>query len=329
VVNLLIESDPGLKVHCNAEFRAGDTGYTDASGKVTIPIELKEFSVGTHEVRCSADRQEFLRNGSRDAVAHFERAPTLRLSKTRGVIECGGKPCDCIFDWKRSLTVSIKVEKGTQIEVGGKTVVSADDTERTVIEVSTGLETALPDAALAPIISGTTTLTAAVPMKVTWPDGASARVNITADARAALETMTAIFEGLENGPVKFPAEQKPTPSLLLLGDGDVLYGTAERVRDVERVAIFFYFERKESCGTYTSKTDNHAVEVTNDYRDIDLTVYERRSGKVLGKKQFPAAAVPCPSKVKAYENESEKTADYIWADKPTALAWLEKFTPPR
>ncbi len=278
-VELLVESEPGMRINCNVEMATGDFGTTDAAGKLTLEVPWKNLSIGKHEARCDAYRNELLKTTSGELVVQLERSPRMWLSKTRGIVECGGKECDCIFSWKKALNMSIKVEKGTTIELGGTKVVSADDVERTKLEVSSELLAKLPDAPLEPILSGKSALTAEIKMHLTWPNGATAQVNVAADATASLDTLTALLEGLEDGPVKFPAEKKATPSLLMLGDGAVLYGTAERVRDVEKVAIFFYFERKDSCGTYTNKADGHKIEVTNDYRDIDLSVYERRTGR--------------------------------------------------
>ncbi|MFO0618807.1 MAG: hypothetical protein U0414_39825 [Polyangiaceae bacterium] len=136
-----------------------------------------------------------------------------------------------------------------------------------------------------------------IPVKITL-GGREATSELTYNDHHA-EAVAAQLRKVASGPVKLPGDDtaKPVKGALLLFAKDVELIGEKPTKSNAEIDILGVVEnvkdQKGSCGMYSN--DKTGREITSHRFDREVKVYERRTGKELGKQVFVAPPVVCPS----------------------------------
>lgn len=133
------------------------------------------------------------------------------------------------------------------------------------------------------------------------PDGRHFRGGMSVSKEAFVIKSIETFAKLKTGPM--PAEPEGKGKALLWipsrdmrqSNTPVLIGEAKTLGDVELVAITEDLEPiKKSCGLYRNTSTGETGQIGTKTYEVDVTTYERRTGKVRDKKRFTPKAQECP-----------------------------------
>lgn len=182
--------------------------------------------------------------------------------------------------------------KGTKIEILGKSVTANGFTASTV-------SVHVP---LVPLVLGAKLDDRVrVDARVTSPDGITetAWCSISPGSLVTWATLSRV----RSAPVLFAGEDatqgKPKVAAVLarqmvstLGKGTLR--ELELVADVDPLPV-----RRRECGVYTGQSTGKRIAISNVAEDADVTIYARKTGKVVAKRRFSAPMPACPSSISA------------------------------
>lgn len=182
--------------------------------------------------------------------------------------------------------------KGTKVELLGKSITTSGQTD----------STSKVGVSLIPLVL-TTNLDGAVRVdaRITSGDGIVSTTScaIRPDSLVTWATLSRV----RSGPVLFAGEDatpgKPKVAAVLarqmvstLGRGTLR--DLEIVADVDPLPV-----RRRECGVYTGQSTGKRIAISNVAEDADVTVYARKTGKVVAKRRFSAAMPACPTSISA------------------------------
>lgn len=133
-----------------------------------------------------------------------------------------------------------------------------------------------------------------------------------------------VLAGIVDGAITFPDEPtKAKPDTLIVANDHTkrigpLFGPGLRLKDVDWVAVPFWKDtgKVKTCGGYSNVQGvSGSTKVSFALHEVELAIYDRRTGTLLGAKTFPPAS-RCPTYV-----SGDKPA--IGADDKAMVAWLE------
>ena len=109
------------------------------------------------------------------------------------------------------------------------------------------------------------------------------------------------------GPVTFKKDKdvdEPRAAIIVRADANygvvTRAGSAKRVRDYDLVGVATAtYKDLGSCGTYKKEGTDEKVEVKMQGLALDITMYDRRTGKSLGKKAFAPQKPDCHAELVA------------------------------
>ncbi len=215
-------------------------------------------------------------------------------------LTCKGDLCD---DTSLPLTADAKLSvdltecDGCSVEIGGQSVkVSGDHTQATFD--------------IAPVIAAGQTsemrsiTTMNVPVKITTDEGSiEAKAEMLGSVLAAV-----VFRRVHDGPLVFPgndAAPQAARGVALVNDDArygvvVIAGSASTGREIDRVGVAKRSKlRLGSCGVYVNSSTKARVNVAHTGIRYDVTMYDRRTGKVLGRRSFSPPSVGCHEELRA------------------------------
>jgi hypothetical protein len=137
-----------------------------------------------------------------------------------------------------------------------------------------------------------------IPFQVTGTDGA------TTEMKLGLLGATIggiVLRRVAQGPVKFegePAAGPPHSAVIVRREVDYgverVVGPATLVREIDLVGLATGTTRSlGSCGTYENSADKTRVNVAHLGLTFDVTMYDRRTAKTLGRRSFPPEDTGC------------------------------------
>lgn len=225
-------------------------------------------------------------------------------------IEGGGKGAALA----RGNSVHITLEKlrKAKYEIGGKT----GEVERDYMRVEVDVFDLLGPIAYKDIDKVDTGLT----LKLTLPDGRQGETKVPPlSYKFALRAM---FEKIENGPVVFgtePTDPKPSDSLFFVHGNimNAIIGRASTLQEIDYVATQEKLPEtgRKRCSGYTGSVST----ITLVLKPTAVTIWDRRTGDVVAKKEFPAKS-GCP-RMTFTSGNSTSVDSYPPTDK--IKAWLK------
>jgi hypothetical protein len=336
VANVDLAGPAQLEVTCGIEgYRSTQqTGTIGATGTLRIVVPLAAAS-DTPTVRCTGP-------GGRDVAWRRLARPPRFVVGPLGAISCVGLPCRMLLirepepalhveDAPDGAVITFGTASGTARRVSG-------GIESFTLKSSTALapgalaqlrladyfaQATEPDAALS--FGPLTTLSLKAPAGTLTMDVPVTR----AELRTAIE---ALMLPIKHGAVRFPddhADDGGAPSVLVVRafQPQQLYGAAEQLRDVDRVALIEEVSRSVDCGRYgevdfaTGRTTGQKLMLS--VVSLRATVFDRRSGKQLGTKTFAPPRAECPAATTRYGDGS--LGHTVMEEPARALAYAATF----
>jgi hypothetical protein len=300
-----LESEPGARVSCYPS----DEPRADAQGRARVVTKLEP---GPRQLRCWAQKDG--RDGWDDRDVNI--APVLRIEGSS--LSCPPSGCDGRVSWSDRASVAFsRLAAGTVVELGASKQTARGGAMK--IEAPVRLRPALADAAIAELTSDDSPLDVEVPIAITLPDGQKIAAVLHGGAGAWLGALA--HEASTHGaPVGAHAGARST--LLVGALGPKLVGAAERVRELDRVAIAEWQFDQRDCGDYARVMGDHAKQrVTIKITNQRVRVYDRRAAKLIAERLFYAPALECPHYAKTYMGMvSDRLSTEV--DAAPVLAWL-------
>lgn len=211
-------------------------------------------------------------------------------------ISCGSRLCRGKLD-KYSPRLELEVDPGTTVEVDGQRLPSTGP------KISTTLD--LGKRALAAPVSvlgkDRSKYTFDVPITFTFPDKTKLEGKLPATG-SALSFVNTQLGAVAKGPVLFGGEAaRPSANKSLVVYsilGSKVLGAATTVADLDLVSATKTTTRSLSCGSYRSRNTGNVVGMDRTLHDEEVSVYERRTGKLVATKRFASTVPSCPDVVR-------------------------------
>ncbi len=204
------------------------------------------------------------------------RAPAVRYDPTTRTIACLAKRCSGTFSIYREARLDFsEIEPLATADFGG----SKARTVTSQLSVTVDMRPHLEKVPLADLFKPYPMSSVDLPLVLGFADGTKLKENVNVPANLLRPGLTELLGHVAEGPVRFAGEEATGgnhTSLFFLAT-DQLHGRAATVRDIDMVAVSTDKERP-GCGPNDSVTD------------AEVVVYERRTGKSLGHRRFPAAS---------------------------------------
>lgn len=201
------------------------------------------------------------------------RAPAVRFDPTTRQIACLGKTCTGTFSLYREARVDFTdIEPLATADLAGSQARTVTRQMNLTLDMKPYLEKVPLGDFFKPYPMGNVDL----PLELGFSDGVKLKTNVNVPANLLKPALGEVLGKVSQGAVRFPGEEAAPgnrTSLLFL-PREQLYGKAEKVRDLDLVAVATDKDRTE-CGA-------EAIV------DADVVVYERRTGKSIGQKRFVA-----------------------------------------
>jgi len=277
--------------------------------EVEVPLEGVPSKKQTIEVTFTGKGRGLAASYSGTSTFTFEReAPSVRLKFVAAPkdgafdVSCQGELCDSgtrlPITSEALLSVKLNDCSGCAVEIGGKSLDVEEDGQKVTFDLTRAIADASAD--------GVDSLGyLKIPVKITPKDG-------EAPEPPMLELLgsvpTAIVLGrVSKGPVAFAKDKEiTTPRAAIIVRADAKYGVvtragdAKRIRDFDLVGVATATEKSlGSCGIYKKESSGEKVNVAHKGVTLDVTMYERRTGKSLGKRAFAPEDRGCADKLVA------------------------------
>ena len=230
----------------------------------------------------------------------------------------GGSESIEVLALKADYTITLKsFAKGTKYEVAGKQgTVNSYVYEMVNVDVRNRIGGLSLDE-LRSVDFGLT-------MTLDLPDGRSGQVKL---APVYVDYgLREVLRTAENGPVSFGAEpDDPTKDNCLIWPTSSeleKYSVCTKVQDVDWVAVEHELPEEKStkiCKGYKDKDGKPTSDITLVSKDTEMTIYDRRTGKVIDKKTFPPDA-DFPMFAMTSSNDAGRATAY--PDREAMQTWL-------
>ena len=220
--------------------------------------------------------------------------PVLEIASpgaTGRTVSCSGAFCKgtIAVDGPKA-NVKVTTMKGTKVRIGAAEFTASDRVSNQSLAIFR-----LEDVAMPAITKGSTLVQ--VPVHLESPEGVSQDGTLDLEHGTFVGEVRAALGKVVNGPITF-GDEPPTPkqarSLFWIWETE-LFGSAQSIKDLDLVAVTKLPDvRKASCGTYTGNVTGTKVTIDRDLQDMEMVVYDRRSGKQVARKLFTAPFIACP-----------------------------------
>ena len=274
--------------------------------EVEVPLAGVPSQKQTIEVTFTGKGRGLASSYSGASTFTFEREePSVRLKFAAAPkdgafnVTCNGELCDSKLlpiTSEGVLSVTIKDCSGCAVEIGGQSVDVEDEAQKATFDLTRAIADASAD--------GIDSLGyMKIPVKITPKDG-------EAPEPPMLELLgsvpTAIVLGrVSKGPVTFAKDKEvTTPRAAIIVRADAKYGVvtrageAKRIRDFDLVGVAVATEKSlGSCGIYKKESSDEKVNVAHKGVTLDVTMYDRRTAKSLGKRSFAPEDHGCADKL--------------------------------
>lgn len=135
-----------------------------------------------------------------------------------------------------------------------------------------------------------------------------------------------VLQGTENGAVMFgpeSADEQPENCLVWATTSEIeRYGNCTTVQGIDFVAVDHELPDEKGrrvCTGYTNKDKKPVPDLTVIFKDTEVTIFERRTGKIVEKKSFPSDK-DCPMFATTSSNDNHTKDAY--RDTKAIQSWL-------
>lgn len=299
----------------------------NARGVADLRFPMTSFKMGKQKLTVQATKDEqkatVEAEVERDAIPAALKVAMGSPPAPYVTVDCSGQFCETPqlrASAAGKMPLQLHTAAGTTVEIDGQKLVAAKGDEMLTLDFAPRMaDTELP-------FQSTMAQKIALPVRLRSADEVALEGTLDIGANL-LEGMVSLhLQTVTQGPVRFGDEPEAAGSArsLALVNGtrmDQLLGNAKRVRDIDLVALIQYRESRPApgqCGPYTGRGANSYA--TRAAVDGEVVVYERRTGKKLQTRTFPAGQDPCPESL--YGKESSLVVTSYPKMEPI-VAWLK------
>jgi hypothetical protein len=290
-LQLVVKTLPGAEIKFEGQTKTAGEKSGD-----TFAIPKSRLKLGTNTFTVDATGGFFLSKKSATKSATFDAQPKNLLrfeapaavSEPEGTLACEGSMCGA---------ATFKTTRAGKLPVEVKSVLAASLTiDGKKLEVGPG-KSAPVEIDLAPRFAGAAAGHSdklALPV-VLESGGAKASDTLTLAGTALSDLAALKLASIEQGPVILAGEAAsadPADLLVVVGFPGrklIAVGKAGKLQDVDFVGVGKPAERFFSCAK-SGQPDGTGIL----YTDLDVKVYDRRTGASVGSKKLLADRVPCP-----------------------------------
>lgn len=252
-------------------------------GVLKVKLEAGSLPAGESEITLSLNAEGY--RGLYSLPVKVKMPPRLTGSGARLWVS-GGQGSVELKDGM----IKVVGEKGTKVTVGAQEVTVTGASQQTPLDIVALVENKK--------VSELKSAAAKVPVNFTLSDGTKLTGELEVYPVEVTKALSQKLQGAMKGPVTFGKgdEAPPKPRALadVTGSSLTLYGDGPGVRSIDLVADGDYTTRTSSCGTYRNTATGVVVSIGREMNDKKYTIYERRTGKVVGSRFFRAPLPECP-----------------------------------
>jgi hypothetical protein len=284
-LEIVAKTLPSTEVRFDGQ--AKDTG---AQAEVSFIVSKTKLKLGPNAFDVAASSGGALGKKTKSATATWDATPkglvrfwAPAVSEAEGDLTCGGVMCGAS---------TLKIAKGAKLPLEIESALASTGTVRGQKAALAPGTRAKLEIDLASVLGGLDVGKEELSLPVVLDaGGASSSDNLPLSGPAITALAARMLAEIERGPVLFGAEppsaDKPD-SLLVVGAPAakiVVAGKSGTYADVDLVGVAKPVERFFGCGSGGSGIL---------YYDLQVKVYDRRTGKPAGEKKLLADRVPCP-----------------------------------
>jgi hypothetical protein len=253
-------------------------------GVLKIKLDANALPAGESELKLSINAEGF--RGLYDLTVKVKMPPKLTGSGSRLWVT-GRQGSVEVKDG----SIKVDGEKGTKVTVGSQEItVTGAAAQQTPLDVVALLEKKKA--------SELASANAKVPVVLTYADGTKLTGELQLYGAEIGKALGLKLKGAMKGPVSFgkgdEAPPKPRAIVDITGSTFKLYGDGPGPKAIDLVADSDFITRTSSCGTYRNSVTGVIVSIGREMNDQKYTIYERRTGKVVGSRFFRAPLPECP-----------------------------------
>jgi hypothetical protein len=311
-----VEGSPNdeLALRANGTLKSIQSAKADATGRHTFRLALASLGGSPWPLEVGKTRKVDYANysgtvwvdGRRIAQSDVRRSPGLYFLQADGVPSLEQAPEGCRGTWQGHTFRAEGCQNGTVLELGGLRGTS-NGVDPIVMSFESQVNDQVASLPSASIGKGPAHGELQLPFAITLPDGTRSSTR-TWKGPWQVDVIDLLYKNAKNGTgTTFgPTDsQTETPGACHIVDAKsaTIIGSATRLRDIELVALTTSQKWVEMyCSSYY---DNMATcfglgcgrSLTLRLEDAGVTVYERRSGRVVGTRRFSASRPACPKTI--------------------------------
>lgn len=304
----------------------GTIGYLSENpknGLVVFEIPLAAMPAGTVEAELELTHYE-LRGQKVEMKVPLTRKPSIESQRGSpgfsSRLVCGGVECEVREGLgSGGFALEIKAPEGTKVEAGD----AAGTVGTGTLVLRPNIAPRLLAIEMGKIDSSSSTETIGLPVKLVLPDGTTLAKDLAVGTYTLREEAFRALAAAASGPLALDGDTEAAKAkrdtmvyLKMVGSGPNLEGfygpDATKVAEVDLVAIQTPTgQRERTCGTYVGPSGEKASFGVTMF-DNEVAVYDRRSGKKLGSRAFPAPPGQCPSTISKSAGGASQTSEVEW-----------------
>jgi hypothetical protein len=279
----------------------------DVLGNEPLTLDIRHLPPGNHTL----DLVLLWQGGGETLTAEFD--VTARLAaRDATTLECEGKACRVVYEKDDSFT--IVGEPGAKITIAGKTFEASADTERKRVGALRLYEGVAVDK-----------LFDRRPIEVTvhFADGPTLTDKLQPDKQH--EGVLRALAQLPSKPVRYEGERDHTgrpraAAIIRVPQAQIVdtAGAGTGLEVLDAVALFRAKTRSSSCGSYRNQSTGRTTRITRVMTDHEYVVYDRRSGREIGRRTIKASQPTCPKRLAGSAQHSLNAT----ASKSAGKAWV-------
>jgi hypothetical protein len=300
-IEIVAKTLPSTEVVCE-----GQTKDTGAQAEVSFIVSKSTLKLGQNRFAVGASNGGSMSKRSKTVTATWDATPKTLLrfwapavSEAEGELTCASVMC---------ASSAVKIAKGAKLPLEIESGLAANATVQGQAAALTPAGRAKVEVDLAGVLAGLPVGKEEAPLTIGLESGGATAKDVLPLSGPALTALAArMLAEVERGPVLFGAEapsNKKPDALVVVGVPGakiVAAGRSVTYADIDLVGVAKPVERFFGCGPGGSGIL---------YYDLQVKVYERRSGKPAGEKKLLADRVTCPPTaqggvLKAYVREDD------------------------
>lgn len=292
------------------------------NGVAVFEFPADAMPAGTVEAELLLTHYE-LRGQRVETKVALTRKPTL-VSQRQGPgfssrLVCGGLDCEVKEGFAASFVIEVRAPEGTKVKVGDASGTVGTST----LKLEPRIGPMLVEVPMGEIESSSSRKTLPLPVELVLADGTTLNGTLEVGTNTVREEAMRALAAAAKGPVEMGADTEAARGkrdtmayLRLVGSSPTLEAfwgpDTTKLAEVDLVAIQTPAGKRErSCGTYVGPSGEKASFGVTMF-DNDVAVFDRRTGKKLAERAFPAPPGQCPSNITRSVGGLSQTSEVSW-----------------